>query len=344
MTVCNRLSLLTRFLCLLTACGQASYTPPNLSIHLPEIMPDEWEYMGGQHINTDGEGEREWVVFYRFDLACEGDQYGCPINAAAYRADDHKPPRLEPYDLCPPDDNYLCECECSAVMEDVLSGIPGDELIIRDKCGERITRQAIFNWDEIENEYVARGNFSGHCVKIASDVVTVTQRQQDRAQLIKCHTYHPLGKQTYYKSVQGEIVDAAECEYDFCAGEPEHVTLSPYPEKVVLAFYRHYNEDETVLEYLSENGWENVERCESNRCGCTLPRREIKYVQVTDLEPEGESEAQGQQSAKASVRAHVVCKRMDDSRGGEAEVRWLLVQEGNRWKLDDVVVISITSE
>ena len=44
MTVCSKLSLLMILLCLLTTCGQGSHNPPNLSVHFPEIMPEDWEY------------------------------------------------------------------------------------------------------------------------------------------------------------------------------------------------------------------------------------------------------------------------------------------------------------
>jgi hypothetical protein len=335
MTVWDRLMLLMILLCFLTACEPGSYDRTNLSMHLSEIIPDDWNYMGGQHINTDGEGEREWLVIYRFDVAGEGDQHGYPINAAVYREDDHRPPNLLPYDLHTADKSYLCECRCSAVMEDVLSGIPGDELVIRDECSGRITRLAIFNWDAGQDEYLPRGHFAGYCIEVELDKVEIRHRLQDRAQLMMLWTYRPLHSQAYYlPGGHGALVAHEKYEYDFCTGVPEHVTLSPYPEKVVLAFYRDYNKDEEeVAKYFTRERWKELEECEHNHCGCAMPREEVAHVRVTDLAPQLESE----EPDEATVRASVVCEHMNGTTGNEVKLQWLLVRGADsRWKLEGV--------
>lgn len=335
MTVWNRLVLLMVFLCLLTACEGSVSASPNISVPIPTIMPADWQYVGGQEMETDDDGKREWVVFYRFDMTCEGGQQGCPINGVVYRRDDERPPNLTPYELCPPDRSFLCECRCSAIMTDALSGIPGNELVIRDECSGRVTRLAIFNWEAGQDKYEPRGHFSGHCIEIGLDKVEVRHRMQDRAQSMMLWTYHPLHNQAYYlPGGHGALVAYEKYEYDFCTGVPEHVMLSPYPEKVVLAFYRDYNKDEEVVaKYFTRERWKELEECEHNHCGCAMPREEVAHVRVTDLAPQLESE----ESDKATVRASVVCEHMNGTTGSEVKLQWFLVRGADsRWKLEGV--------
>jgi hypothetical protein len=346
MTEWSKLSVVVILLCVLTACGDNIIIASNISVPIPTIMPPDWKYINGQEMETDDDGKQEWIAFYRFDMTCEGDQRGCPISGVVYRQDDERPPNLTPYKLYPPDKSYLCECRCSAEMKNVLTGIPGDELVIRDKCSGRITRLAIFNWDAGQGKYQPRGHFVGYCIEIGENEVEVKHRLQDRAQLMKCETYSPTLNQAYYKpGPQGEPVDAAKSEISFCTGVPEHVTLSPYPEKVVLALYTNYNkEDDVVAEYFTRKGWEALKGCEPNRCGCTVPRAEVEHVQVTDLKPEGETEGQGEDPDLASVRADVVCERINGTTDGEVHLRWLLVRYEADWKLEDVMIIPEPTE
>jgi len=339
------------FLCLLAACsGPDESEDTSAYLNFADILPADWQYVDTHRLDTNRDDEKEWVVMYRFDLLTGTERRDGPIAAVVYQPDDRKPPCVIPYELLPQDGSYLCECKCTPTMENVLSGLEGDELVVRDDCDEEITRLAIFYWDpSAEEEYLPKGHFSGDRITSSPNEVTVDRRLPDRAQLAIRQTCYPDEEnKTYYWLEGQDTVVCEKYEYIFYDGEPEDVMLSPYPEKVVLAFYNHYTDgDKDVSQYFTEDGWERVDKCAAGQCGCTVARNKVKDVRVIYLLPGEEtcSQTPVHQCEKygpdrAIVETTVICEHKNEDQGEDQQqiLEWRLVREGARWKLDSVDV------
>ncbi len=321
---------------LVVVAGVLYFQPWKEAQVLPPVkLPENWSHVHTYRFDTNHDGNQEWVVLYRFDLPAETEQSGSPIAGVVYQLDDSSSPVLTPYELRPSGGDYLCECECVAAMENVLSGLPDSELVVRDRCNGEITRLTIFYWEPNEKEYLPKGHFSGSRIKVELNNVTVDQRLSHRAQLALRLIYHPDDNGTYYGSFdQGILAMPEKYELVCYQAEPKDVVLSPYPEKVVLAFYRHYTDDEQISEYFTEKGWEQLEQCAAGRCGCTSARSEIIHVRVTDLRL-GEDTS----SDQATFDLNVICERRNGAPDDETAIRWYLVRQDGRWKLDNAAVI-----
>ena len=325
---------------LMAVAGVLYLQPWKETLVLPPVkLPENWEHVHTYRLDTNRDDNQEWVVLYRFDLPAETGQGGSPIAGIVYQLDDSSSPI--PYELHPRGGDYLCECECTAAMEDVLSGLPGPELIVRDRCDDEITRLSIFYWEPDKEEYLPKGHFSGSRIKVELDNATVDQRLPHRAQLMLRQTYRPHHhNETYYEPFdRGILVMPEKYELTFYRAEPEDVMRSPYPEKVVLAFYSHYMDDRQASEYFTEKGWERLEQCTTGRCGCTSARSEITHVRVTNLQP-GEDIG----SDQATFDFNIICERRSGALDDETSVRWYLVRQDGRWKLDNAEVIPIEEQ
>jgi hypothetical protein len=301
-------------------------------LNVDEILPDGWEFAGSDRLDTNHHGKEEWIVLYQFDLP-ERETSGSPIGAVIYQLDGTPVPGITAYDLRLPDGDYLCECDCRFDLEDVLSGLEGDELVFKDRCNEERSRLSIFQWASDESNYVSLGHFTGDHIEIGQNIVTTTTRLPSRAQLVMVETFYPEGKRTYYRpGDQGSRPTYSKKELDFSYGAPEDVCCSPYPEKVVLAFYQDYKNDEKAPAYFSDRAREYFGQCDTGGCGCRAPRNQIAHVRVTDLQWEGPA---ADDADEAFVRATITCELLG---GGEEEkdrpIRWRLIHEDGRWRLE----------
>ena len=345
------------FLCLLTACGPDNSNTDTPYLNFASILPEEWQHVETYRFDTNHDGKLEWVVLYRFDLSDETKLCNSPIAAVVYQLNRRKPPCVIPYELYPqgdPNRHYLCEYNCTVAMDDVLSGLTGPELLVRDHRDDEMVRLSIFYWEPGKEEYQPRGHFFGHRITVALDRVTVDQCLPGRAQLAMRTTYFPRENETYYQdSGQGIPVEPNRHELIFCQGEPKDVVLSLYPEKIVLAFYNHYaagNEGE-VSKYFTDTGWEQLEHCAANRCGCSVARGEIEHVQVTQLQPLRETYSQtlthqceNYGPDRALVQTAVVCKCKECTEDAETIVLWHFVREGDCWKLNNAEMMPAEGE
>ncbi|HET89138.1 MAG TPA: tetratricopeptide repeat protein [Chloroflexi bacterium] len=304
----------------------------------PVQLPERQEHVQTYRLDTDRDGDDEWIVLYRFDLSSEGEGYREPIGGVVYRTKDGESSILTPHELRPYDGDYLCECDCLVSMENVLSGLAGSELVVRDRCNGDIVRLSIFYWEPSEERYLPKGHFSGSRVEIGLNNVTVIQRLPHRAQLALRQVYEPRDNGTYYQPGElGVLVMSEQYELTFYGAEPQDVTRSPYPEKVVLAFYHHYTARGRVSGYFTDEGWARVDRCMNGRCGCLAALDDIARVRVTSLQPKGGlyGAAAGVGSDQAIFDLSLICQRLDGVPEDETSVRWYLVQRDGRWQLDD---------
>jgi hypothetical protein len=341
----GRLLLMAVLLCLPLGCAapnrdnSTTSSQPIFSFtsHLDfaEILPGDWQHIRTYRLNANHDDRNEWVVLYRFDLLNEGGEITGPITAVVYQPDGERPPNLVAHPLHPQDKNYLCKCKCTVTMENVLSGLEGDELIFRDECTDQTSRLTIFHWDDNSQKYVPRGHFCGTCIRINPDEISVLEEIQDRAQLSKCKTYYAFDNRTYYQSNNSAALVLPEKEeIVFSKGEPEDVLRSPYPEKVVLAFYLHYSDDEKAPTYFIEKVRGSLGQCDSGECGCLAPRHEIARVGVTYLQPETYNEPPASDVVRATVGVKVICEPREGAPEEEQFIRWHLVQEDERWQLE----------
>ncbi len=302
----------------------------------PVELPEGWEHVATYRLDTNRDNSQEWVVLYRFDLPAGSEHSGGPIGGTVYQMDASNHSKLVPYDLRPRDGDYLCECECIAAMENVLTGLPGPELIVRDRCNGEITRLSIFYWDPNEAAYLSKGHFSGSRIEIELNNVTVNQRLPHRAQLALRQVYQSRDNETYYQPGNlGILVMPGKYELAFYRPEPEDVMRSPYPEKVVLAFYNHYTDPERAAGYFTARGWGQLEQCATGRCGCTAAPDEVAHVRVTHLQS-GENAHSGDNlnPNQASFDFRVICELQNGAQEDETSVRWHLIRQDGRWKLD----------
>jgi len=328
-------------LCLPVACQSNGNTPTpsnhKLSLDFTITEPEGWQYVDPQRLDVNGDDDTEWVLLYYFDqsLPSGTQQHGNPIAASVYRPDDKKPPNFFVYELRAPGGDYLCECKCVPTIADVLSGFPGSELIVSDTCGGERTRLTIFQWDQTKPAYLPLGHFHGHHIKVTLDTVTVEERQESRAQLAIRQVDYAAGGQTYLLDDQHTLAPPAKYEFVFSHEEPEDVTLSPYPEKIVLAFYNHYTDTAKASGYFAEGAWEGLGQCDTSLCGCTGPRSEITHVRVTGLQLEWEAINKDRSLGpdQATVGATVICEHPGGMSDGETPVQWYLIRMGDRWQI-----------
>ena len=341
MRQCSKLLLLVVLLSWPLGCEPVTGNPAPLSrssltgnphLSFAEILPEDWQCTNKSYrLDIDDDGDEEWVILYYFDVLDEAHPRGAPIGVCVYKPDDETPPNIIAHDLRPPNGDYLCECECQLDMENVLSGLTGDELVVRDRCDGETTRLTIFHWDADNKEYVSRGHFRGDHIEIEKDEVTVEERQPGRAQLAKVATYHPDENKTYYRqNGQCRSLECTEEELCFCYGEPEDVLCFRYPEKVVLGFYSQYNDDEKATAYFVEGVQGHLGQCDASQCGCIAPRDQIDHVRVTELGVEPD----GQDPDRAIVGVTVFCELRDGTQEGGRRMRWHLAREGGCWRLE----------
>ncbi|MCP4541265.1 MAG: tetratricopeptide repeat protein [Chloroflexi bacterium] len=303
--------------------------------NLPVMLPDNWEHVQTYRLDANHDGDREWVVLYRFDLRIGTEESSGPIGGVVYQPDHRSSSAFTLYKLRPRNGDYLCECECTAAMEDVLSGLPGTELVVRDRCNGEITRLSIFSWEPIEGEYLPKGHFSGSQIQVETNKVTASQRLPHRAQLALQQVYQSNDSKTYYQPGDlGILVMSGEYAITFYKDEPKEPMRSPYPEKVVLAFYNHYTELRKASGYFTRDGWRGLTECTTGLCGCASPHSAISYVRVTDLHSDEDITAD-----EITVDSHIICERQDGTSDDETFVRWYLVQQDGRWRLNDAELI-----
>jgi hypothetical protein len=321
-----KLFLLALLLISSFACQQTAEQPIST---FAEILPKGAQLVNSSRLDIDQDGQSEWVVFYRFDAVKDGGQSSGPIAVAVYRAEGPPPNNLHAYRLIPREDSYLCECYCTARMEDILSENTGPELVVTDNCDGKTTRATIFSWDSNGQNYRAHGHFYGHRVLVQKDVVLVDVRLPDRAQIAVRSTHQARGG-TYYSS---DYSVPESQEFILYPEECQDVTLSPYPEKIVIAFYHHYCDAQDISVYFTPCAWDQLNGCAGKECGCTRDSSEVARVQVTSCHTIEEHQNE------AVVAASIVClhgqKVIDDVK---IDVKWRLVRKDERWKLDKIEI------
>lgn len=225
--------------------------------------------------DTDGDGENEWVVFYKFDL-----QNGkSPVKAVIYDYDRGNPPVIFPYHLQVPDRDYLSEGAISPRFELLeVTAAPNEatstnELKISDSNHISIFQfvQNSEAWDfprDAPPRYQPIGSFFGNggaeYDPDTKNVTVIDRNGYERSQLAirSVHQLQPNG--TYWggnlvaEDFNRELAAPIISTIDFYEQPPQDIYATAYPEKIVLAFYASICsvQDQTLcLNYNTSTNW-----------------------------------------------------------------------------------------
>ena len=215
--------------------------------------------------DTDGDDQKEWLVFYQFDLTDPTDPAGgrSPYGGAVYDYDRGYPPVVFPYRLLPPDRDYLSEGvvrldlidivevgEAQSVKELLVYGsIPSpEEAGGRTDTDLNIFRHIpnSFEWEFPRDEprrYQVIGAFRGDggvtFDEATKNVTVISREDYDRSELTVQHIYALDKNRGTYMSVNDPQVlsPPISSEVTFAYGMPPDILDTPYPEKLVVGFY-----------------------------------------------------------------------------------------------------------
>lgn len=244
---------------------EAFAASPNANIRVCEI----------QRVDTDGDSFKEWLVFYQFDIV--GDRTWkkpCPDQspraAAIYDNDRGSPAILFPYLLSPPDSDYLGETGVRVEQHEAIANFgaatdaPIKELFFFGYGStQRLTvfkfQQNTPDWENPTNavpRYQLIGSFAGTggiTYNESSRQVTVLDRGPfERSQLAIKNVYQlegPDNGKSFFQANSLNLNAPIKSTIDFGTRPPQDIYSSPFPEKILLAFYQAVDPDR-------ERGWE----------------------------------------------------------------------------------------
>jgi hypothetical protein len=329
---------------------------PDKKLDFTQILPETKRPQEVQLLDADGDVKEEWIVFYKFDLVegATGRKFS-PIGAAVYNDDHGDPPVVFPYELHPPDRVYLGEQNCIAELGDLIPARVGQELLVRCFAEEDLVVDlSVFHWYDDDREdlsknpskerqgYECLGFFHGSGgVTFAGSRVTVKERTEERSQLSRKSVYD-VREGSYFQPGGRELWPPVETSVEFAFGVPEDVAQSPYPEKVVLAFYLALGQNNPLAQtYLSEaGGLKNV--VGSDSFGTAASGDQIQKVLVKRMiyTPNREREEKHETVFITVSVASVTSSDEDPPRDVTWEVIWEPPREGVAnpgWKLHRMI-------
>ncbi len=234
--------------------------------------------------DLDGDGFKEWVVFYQYDL----QNPASPVAGAVYDNDRGNPPVIFPYNLRPPRRDYLSEGQVSYDLTNVTidqngpQGADLPEILVRGTKELSIFRfrENSELWDfprDAPPRYQPIGFFRGSggvSFDQTTKRVTVIDRDGfERSQLVN-RTIYALNKSTntywdqFYDpaALDRKLAAPVISTIDFLGESPKDILDVALPEKIVLAFYaatcssagealcRHSGAGWTARDFLDANG------------------------------------------------------------------------------------------
>jgi hypothetical protein len=362
-----RVPLAIVLVAVLAACNP--FEKPKDVVEFGPILPPQFQLHRVVRLDTDNDGTEEWVVFYRFDLGGRS-----PIAGAVYDTDRGSPPVIYPYLLHPVARDYLSEDGIAVEMSNVIPEPdvqpPRLELLVWGKTGDTRTELSIFRqldryytqdvqgyrpWEpptDSPHRYELVGFFRGNAgvsLNAAADPPRVVVKHRDvfeRSQLAVRRTYVAQGG-TFLRVRSPEKLepfDPIESTLDFLGGIPANVAESPYPEKIVLAYYRAFGNRDLAYGLLSSRGQSQYGK--EQVAGCYRPAGELSAIQVDGLAyvplrenaeqfgAEGVDETHPRETSQnAQVTIGFRCQPKQSSDEPHV-VCWTLVPEAGRWKLD----------
>jgi hypothetical protein len=329
---------------------------PDKTLDFTKILPETKRPQEVQLLDTDGDGKDEWIVFYKFDLVEEatGRKFS-PIGAAVYNDDHGDPPVVFPYELHPPDRGYLGDQNCVAEVGDLITTNQGPELLVRNFAEEDLVVDlGVFFWydhdkDDLSNNpseeqqgYECLGFFRGSGgITLDGSRVIVKERTQERSQLSVKNVYEDK-EGSYFQPGGRDLWPPVETSIAFTFGVPQDVAQSPYPEKVVLAFYLALGQNNPLAQtYLSEaSGLKDVVGSDSFGTAASGDQIQKALVKRIIYIPDREKEEKHESVQVTVSVASVTNEGEDPPRDVTWEVIWEPPREGVAkpgWKLHRMI-------
>lgn len=359
MSTWRKLSLLlwTMLSLVVAGCGPLeALRQPDKKLDFTQILSESKRPQGVQLLDADGDGKEEWIVFYKFDLVegATGHQFS-PIGAAVYNDDHGDPPVIFPYKLHPPDRVYLGEQNCVAEVRDLIPTNERPELLVSNFAEEGLVVDlSVFYWYDHDRDDLSKGPGEGRqgyeClgffhgsggITFEGTRVFVKERTGERSQLSIKNVYD-VRENSYFQPGGRGLWPPVETGIEFTFGVPEDVAQSPYPEKVVLAFYLALGQNNPLAQtYLSEaSGLKNV--VGSSNFGMAASGDQIQKVLVKRIiyTPDREKEERHEPVRVTVSVASVTSAGEDPPRDVTWEVVWEPPREGVAtpgWKLHRMI-------
>lgn len=324
----------------LGACGPSQpEEPPREVISLPKDVLPSKNVLDVVRKDTDTDGHEEWVVFYRFDQVGGGG----PVAALIYDVVSDPSsllPLAYPYKLRTPHEDYLAQGQPEVTLVDIVTESSGTERkeVLFKTANELVFFQVNGNLVNQPRDdpplYRCIGFFrsrDGVSFNPENLEVAVTSRDEyERSQLVTRRYYKPAAD-GYFITGTTMLVSPFESAVDFPEGIPTDILGTPYPEKIVLAFYKTFGKADakpTILEYLSAQAADEFMQGKL-KYGSPWPLGELKWAVVKELSyyPTGDA------SQSAVVIVKVVFHRTTGEKSPLIEVRWTLIRVQNQWKM-----------
>ncbi len=325
-----------------TACGDnGPEAPLPKTISLPDDVLRDRSVVDVLRTDTDSDSREEWVVFYRFDQVNDTG----PVTALIYDVVvdlDSDLPIVYPYKLRIPQENYLAQVQPEVVLIDLISepaGVAARKELLFRTSGElaffrvepSLTNQPADN----PPLYRCVGFFrspDGVSYNEGNHEVTVTSRAPyERSQLVTRRFYRP-GASGYFAANSTDLLPPTGSMVDFPSGIPEDILDTPYPEKIVLAFYQTFGKagaDPVIIEYLTAQAADEFMKGKL-WYGSPFALDQLKLAVVKELRYYATEDA----SQAAVVVVQVVFHNASGEQSPLIEVRWTLVRVDNQWKMD----------
>lgn len=338
------LALCAMALAALTACSQQESEERPELLSFMEDIPLGKPVLEVRQMDTDSDKRLEWVLFYRFDQVGDGG----PVAALIYdvvREPNSQLPEVYPYKLRTPDQNYLAAQVPALALYNIVpesAGTPRNELVFtttHEVAIFRLTRDPDVFAADISPLYRCIGFFRSDAVSFDEETfkVTVTSNAGfERSQLVTRSYYQPASSDQfdgYFIATTTTLAPPRESEVDFSEGKiPEAVLDTPYPEKIVLAFYQTLGETAPpldILYYLSTQAADAFKQGKL-KYGSPFPTDQLDRAIVTQLSYIASQDT----DTVAHVTAWVVFHSKSKEQSNPIEVNWRLVRVENRWKMD----------
>jgi hypothetical protein len=303
-----------------------------------DVLPDR-AVVGVQRVDSDSDGKLEWLVFYRFDQVGKTG----PVAALLYdvAAGAGQIPVVYPYKLRTPAETYLAQTQPEVAMMELLTEsaeTARKELVLStdyDLAIFRVNGNAINQPADDPALYQCVGFFrsdGGVFLNAETRQVTVTSRGgYERSQLVTRDYYMPHAD-GYFVAGTTALVPPTASTIDFPEGIPSAILDTPYPEKIVLAFYKTLGRTDakpTILDYLTPQSANDLMQGRL-RFGSPFRLDQIKRAEVKEL-----SYFSTQDDSQATmVMVKVVFTSVSDQDSAVIEVRWPVIRQENRWKMD----------
>jgi hypothetical protein len=300
------------------------------------------EILGVQREDTDSDGADEWIVFYRFDQVGTGG----PVAAIVYDAAMDTAlqlPVLYPFKLRTPDQNYLAEVVPDVTLVNILtegSSKARNELVFsteREVAIFRLSRDPAIPPTDNPPLYRCVGFFRSDRVTFdptSLQVVVTSFAGFERSQLVTKRYFKPdnsINADGYFAAGTTTLLNPYDYEVDFREPVTEKVLDTPYPEKILLAFYKSLGQSDakpTATEYLSSQAAGEF-KAGRLRTGSPFGVDQVRRATVKRISyfPTQDTDT------TARVIAEVVFASRAGQQSNPVEVTWVLQRTDNRWRL-----------